>query len=212
MKRQIAVGRATLSVFLLASVFNNIEARGADPRTVKTITADESIQTKQLRALADGGNSIDDKLFVLWEYAGALRERELAKVVLSRSDDPEVKALAILVRDGHQAGMDAMVPIASELGIALPEGPTAIEYAAIEAAGALKTADLERFFLRRQRAMHAWDITVFNDFGAVAKNDRLKRYVAGTRKPLRDHAETVVRLANKKGIPGGLTTIQTDAR
>jgi hypothetical protein len=73
-------------------------------------------------------------------------------------------------------------------------------------------ADLERFFLRRQRAMHAWDLTVFDDFGAVAKNDRLKRYVAGTRKPLRDHAETVVRLANKKGIPGGLTTIQAEAR
>jgi hypothetical protein len=170
--------------------------------------ANDVLQVKQLGTLANDPKSIEDKLFVLWEYAGALRERELAKIVLNKATDPEVKALAILVRDGHQAGINTMEPIAHELGIVLPDGPTRTELAAIEAAGALPPADLERFFLRRQRAMHAWDITVFEDFGAVAANESLKRYVNETRVPLRDHAATVVRLANNRGIPGGLTAIQ----
>jgi hypothetical protein len=72
--------------------------------------------------------------------------------------------------------------------------------------------DFERFFLRRQRAMHAWDITVFEDFGAVAKNPTLRRYVADTRAPLAKHADMVVQLSNKRGIPGGLTTIQSGGR
>lgn len=205
MKRVTIMMAAALSVALLTTGFSGT------PQNAKAIAAEYSAQTKQLQSLAKEGGSIDDKLFVLWEYAGALRERELAKVVLGKAADPEVKALAQLVRDGHQAGMDAMVPIAEELRITLPRQTTAIESAAIEAAGALPVADLELFFLRRQRAMHAWDITVFDDFGAVAKNERLKRYVAGTRAPLREHAETVVRLANKRGIPGGLTTVQAAA-
>jgi hypothetical protein len=218
MTRATEIVAATLSVVLLTTGFSGAEAlpnsasRDVAPQVAKANAVDYSVQTRQLRDLAEDGGAIDDKLFVLWEYAGALRERELAKTVLGKATDPEVKALAVLVRDGHQAGMDAMVPIAEELGITLPEGTTAIELAAIEAAGALPPVDLERFFLLRQRAMHAWDITVFDDFGAVAKNERLKRYVADTRAPLRDHAETVVRLANKRGIPGGLTTIQATAR
>jgi hypothetical protein len=170
-------------------------------------TNDMAGQVRQLRAAVNDPATIDDKLFILWEYAGALRERELAIAVLAKTADPEVKALAELVRDGHQLGMDAMRPSATELGLTLPERSTEVERAAIEAAAALPTADLERFFLRRQRAMHAWDVTVFDDYHAVAANASLKRYVAATRQPLRQHAELVVKLANKKGIPGGLAEL-----
>jgi len=184
---------------------------GADVRwTGEDAAAGDLGQVVQLRKVGEDPATIEDKLFVLWEYAGALRERELAKLVSGKTADPEIRALAILVRDGHQAGMDIMVPIAGELGIVLPKGPTAIDLAAIEAAGALSPSDLDQFFLRRQRAMHAWDITVFDDYGAAAKNQRLQRYIAATRQPLRDHAQTVVRLANQRGIPGGLNTIGAD--
>lgn len=148
---------------------------------------------------------------MLWEYAGALRERDLAKAVLAKSQNAEVRSLNTLVRDGHQAGVNAMKPIAVELGIVLPAAPTAIEVGAIDAASALPPADLDRFFLRRQRATHAWDVTVFDDYGTTARNVGLKRYVAATRDPLRQHAETVVRLANEMGIAGGLTTIGPEA-
>jgi putative membrane protein len=181
-------------------------ASGASGDTAAAhVAVAEGAQVAQLRGAGTSPESIDDKLFVLWEYAGALRERALAAVVEKRAVDPEVGALAKLVRDGHQLGMDVMRPIAVDLAITLPEVPTAIELAAIEAASKLPPADLERFFLRRQRAMHAWDVTVFDDYGAVAKNERLKRYVAATRAPLREHAALVDRLARKKGVADGAT-------
>jgi hypothetical protein len=201
-----------MRIMLLASSFVLLAVGIGGAQRDRAVAADQSVQTTQLRAMAREPDTIDDKLFVLWEYAGALRERELAKAVLNKAVDPEVKALAVLVRDGHQAGMDRMVPVARELRIALPEGPTEVELAAIDAAAALPPVDLERFFLRRQRAMHAWDITVFEDFATVAKNPTLRRYVADTRAPLREHAVTVVQLSNKRGIPGGLTTIPTAGR
>jgi hypothetical protein len=89
----------------------------------------------------------------------------------------------------------------------LPERESPAELAAIEATRALSAADLELFFLRRQRAMHAWDITVFDDYGAATKNPQLKRYVEATRAPLRKHAQQVVDLANKKGIAGSVTLV-----
>jgi len=54
--------------------------------------------------------------------------------------------------------------------------------------------------LLRQRAMHAWDITVFDDYLAFARNERLRRYVHDVRAPLRDHAEAVPRGSNRRGI------------
>ena len=82
--RLTTIRRATLTVVLLASGCSGVEGQDAGTNTA---TADESVQTRQLRAVAQRGDSIDDKLFVLWEYAGALRERELAKAVLSKADD-----------------------------------------------------------------------------------------------------------------------------
>lgn len=164
------------------------------------------------RAAARQPGKLDDTLFILWEYAGALREQALARVVLRTTGDPDIKALATMVIDGHQLGMDIMRPIAAELGITLPQRPTAIELAAVEAAGALPPAALDLFFLRRQRAMHAWDITVFDDYLGAASNARLKQYVAATRAPLREHADWVNRVARKRGIEGGLTVIGPAAR
>ena len=62
--------------------------------------------------------SIEDKIFILTEYSAALRERELAKVVLGLSSDPDVLKLAKMVRDGHQ--MDRMDEIARAMKLRTP--------------------------------------------------------------------------------------------
>lgn len=201
-------------LIILAAVLGALAApsQGADAPCTNAVAVntglDSNSQVEQARASADDPRTLEDKHFILWEYAGALRERELAKVVEQRARDPEVRALARLVRDGHQAGMDAMIPAATELNLCLPDRPTRHESAAIEAMRALPPEDLERFFLRRQRAMHAWDITVFADYAAAANNAKLKKYVVATRAPLREHAEFVDRVANKKGIAGRLRAVE----
>jgi hypothetical protein len=163
-------------------------------------TPADADQAAQFQAARGDPATLDDKLFILWEYGGALRERALAEVVLAKATDPAIKDLAVLVRDGHQLGMDAMKPPAAQLGLRLPTAPTSLERAAIDAAAALPPRELEAFFLRRQRAMHAWDIKVFEDYAGVARNAALKRYVAATIAPLREHADTVDRLARKSGV------------
>jgi hypothetical protein len=158
-------------------------------------------QVEQLKGIESRpGETIEDSLFILWEYGGALREVELAKIVLAKSRDTEIQALARLVRDGHRAGMEAMRAPAAELSLALPTEPTPAEMAAIGAAAAMPTERLEAFFLRRQRAMHAWDVTVFDDYSLAAVNPRLRAYVEATRAPLREHAAIVDRLARARGI------------
>lgn len=158
-------------------------------------------QIDQLEALAvKPAAAIDDSLFILWEYGGALRERALARAVLTKAADPEVRALAGLVRDGHQAGMDAMTGPASELGLTLPTQPTALETAAIAAAQALPVRQFEDFFIRRQRSMHAWDVTAFDDFRRTATNPALRAYVDAVRAPLREHSGQVDRLARRRGL------------
>ncbi|NEU96767.1 hypothetical protein [Bradyrhizobium uaiense] len=71
----------------------------------------------------------------------------------------------------------------------------------------MPTDQLVRYFLIRQRVMHAWDITIFTDYASVAADDQLRQYVRDTLAPLRRHAELVVRLSNARGIRGGLATI-----
>lgn len=95
-----------------------------------------------------------------------------------------------------------MLEPARQLGRVLPMEPTAVESAAFDAASALLPEELEMLFLRRQRAMHAWDITVFNDYATAAHEPTLRRYVEATKAPLRKHARIVVELANKRGLAG----------
>jgi len=168
---------------------------------------DEQSQIKQVRASAKELRSISDKHFVLEEHQGALRERALAEIVLERGSDPEIMELGRLVRDGHQLGIDKLRSIAADLKITLPCNLSALEQANLDAIQALPSDELVRFFLLRQRVMHAWDITVFADFADVAVNDQLKQYVRDTLPPLRRHAELVVRLSNARGIRGGLVAV-----
>jgi predicted outer membrane protein len=149
--------------------------------------------------------STEDRLFITWEYAGAIREREIAKLVLTRSTDPEIRALAEMVRDGHRAGMDAMKPIAADLGIVLQGDPTPSELEALALASEMSSDELEHFFLRRQRAMHAWDLTVFKDYAAAATHPRLRQYVEATIRPLAEHAQQIEAAAGRRGINGRLT-------
>lgn len=168
---------------------------------------DERSQIKQLSLSAEEPRSVSDKHFVLEEHQGALRERALAEIVLGRVNDPDIEELGRVVRDGHQLGIDRLRSIAKVLNITLPCNLSPLEQANLDLIQALPTDELVRFFLIRQRVMHAWDITIFTDYVNFAANDQLKQYVRDTLPPLRRHAELVVRLSNARGIRGGLFAV-----
>jgi hypothetical protein len=176
-------------------------------RDVGCAVLDERSQITQLGLSTKEPRSIGDKHFVLEEHQGALRERALAEIVLERVSDPEIMELGRVVRDGHQLGIDRLRSIATTLNIALPCNLSPLEQANLDAIQALPSAELARFFLIRQRVMHAWDITIFTDYANVAANDQLKQYVRETLPPLRRHADLVVRLSNARGIRGGLVAV-----
>src|SRR5438445_9266409 len=164
---------------------------------------DERSQIKQLNLSAEETRFISDKHFVIEEHQGALRERALAEIVLERVSDPDIEELGKVVRDGHQLGIDRLRSIAAGLNITLPCNLSPLEQANLDLIQALPTEGLVRFFLIRQRVMHAWDITIFTDFANVAVNDQLKQYVHDKLAPLRRHAELVVQLSNARGIRAG---------
>lgn len=168
---------------------------------------DERAQIKQLNLSAEQPPSISDKHFVIEEHQGALRERALAEIVLERVSDPDIEELGKVVRDGHQLGIDRLRSIAAGLNITLPCNLSPVEQATLDLIQALPSDQLVRYFLIRQRVMHAWDITIFTDYASVAADAQLRQYVRDTLAPLRRHAELVVRLSNARGIRGGLATI-----
>ena len=170
-------------------------------------TSSVQVEVEQFRSLANDPGSMSDKLFVLGEHRIGMRERALGEIVLERTRDPQIKELAKMVRDGHQLGVDRLRAVAADLKVTLPREITPTERANLEAIGNLPNEELTRFFLIRQRAMHAWDITIFTDFANVVVNESLKRYVVETLPPLRQHAEQVVQLANAKGVDGGLVAV-----
>ncbi|WP_394827340.1 DUF4142 domain-containing protein [Pendulispora albinea] len=170
-------------------------------------TPESNVDTAPYRALAHDPRAMSDKLFVLGEYRIGMRERALADIVFQRTPDPELKEMAKVVRDGHQAGVERLRTIAAELEVTLPTRIAPDEQASIEAIGSLPPEQLVRVFLIRQRAMHAWDIAIFADYADVVVNDSLKRYVRETMIPLRQHADQIIRLANAKGIDGGFVTV-----
>jgi predicted outer membrane protein len=169
--------------------------------------SDERSQTQQFRSLADDPRLINDKLFVLVEHRGGMRERDLAEIIIGRTNDPEMKQLAITMREGHQLGIDKLIAIASDLNMTLPSKISTSEKAELDTWRSIPPDELIRFYLVHQRAQHAWDITIFTDYENFAVNSKLKKYISETITPLRSHAEEIVKFANTKGINGGFSAI-----
>jgi predicted outer membrane protein len=163
-----------------------------------------SSSARQIGAAIDDPSLINDKLFVITEYEIGMRERALAEIVFERTTDPDVKALAKTVREGHQSGIDKLVSIASTLKIPLPDKISTADLIKLDIVQKMPAAEIPRFFLIHQKAIHAWDITIFSDYANFAVNEQLKKYILETQQPLRMHAEQVVLIANKKGVEGSL--------
>jgi len=164
----------------------------------------------QIGAVTDDPSQINDKLFIITEYEIGMRERALAEIIFERTTDADVKALAKTVREGHQLGIDKLISIASALKISLPDKISTAEQAKLDIVRKMPAGEIPRFFLIHQKAIHAWDITIFTDYANFAVNEQLKKYIQETQQPLRVHAEQVVQIANKKGIEGSLVTASAE--
>jgi predicted outer membrane protein len=183
-------------------------ARSQSLQTIASSTQSaEDHEVQVIEAIAKEPLLANDKLFVLREYRPALREQALAQIVIDSAVPSDIRSLAQMVRDGHGVGIAQLRSIAADLKLELPAMISTTEAAELAVLRTLPPAELATFFLLRQRAMHAWDITVFTDHERVVQNDRLRRYISETIKPLREHAETVDRVANAHGIRGGLVTV-----
>jgi predicted outer membrane protein len=164
----------------------------------------KSSPAKQIGAITGDPALINDKLFVITEYEIGMRERALAEIIFERTTDADVKALAKTVREGHQLGIDKLISIASALKVSLPDKISDAEQVKLDIVRKMPAGEIPRFFLIHQRAIHAWDITIFTDYANFAVNEQLKQYIQETQQPLRVHADQVVQIANKKGIGGSL--------
>jgi predicted outer membrane protein len=164
----------------------------------------KSLPAKQIGTITGDPALINDKLFVITEYEIGMRERALAEIIFERTTDADVKALAKTVREGHQLGIDKLISIASALKVSLPDKISDAEQVKLDIVRKMPAGEIPRFFLIHQRAIHAWDITIFTDYANFAVNEQLKQYIQETQQPLREHAKEVVQIANKKGIGGSL--------
>jgi predicted outer membrane protein len=194
----VSLTRTTLSIFIIVIVACNHESGNKE--------------AEQVRQFADDPKLVNDKLFVLVENNGAIRERTIATLVLEKTTDPQVKEIAQFVKDGHQAGIDRLKEIAAELKMVLPLKPTGLDVATVEVLKSLTQQDLTNYFLIRQRAQHAWDLTLFTDYSGKAVNEKLRKYIRETIAPLREHAQQIVAISNAKGISGGLSTEKDPAQ
>lgn len=160
------------------------------------------LQRERINSFTVDSQLINDKLFILVEHNGGMRERAIADVVHKRTNDPEVKELAKVFREGHQLGIDRLRTIASKLKITLSHELSPDDQLQVNVIQSLSSDEIGRFFLIRHRAMHAWDITVFTDYLNFAVDDELRKYIRETLPPLILHGQQVVQLSNARGIKG----------
>ena len=159
----------------------------------------EKIYISQMEELTREGFK-NDKTFVIEEHAGAIRECAMADMIIKHTTDTELKALAQMVKDGHQAGIDQLEAIAAELKVTLVTEPFDVDVNKIELLRSMTSQELARYYLIHQQSMHGWDIAAFTSYANHAQNESLKKYVLGTIAPLKEHADQVVTLGRSKGI------------
>ena len=65
-----------------------------------------------------------DKAFVKKALEGSMAEVEMGKLALQKSSDDQVKQFAQRMVDDHSKMVDQLKPVAEQMGVKVPDGPS----------------------------------------------------------------------------------------
>jgi putative membrane protein len=114
-----------------------------------------------MNAVPAGQTSPEDRVFLKDALQGGMAQVRLGQLALQKSSNPEVKQFAQKMVDDHTRMGDQLKPIAQQIGVKIPDGPSKKDKATITKMEALNGDDFDKIYMKDMVKDHKSDLAAF---------------------------------------------------
>jgi len=172
------------------------QPNASSPPPSGDIEQQQQQQTQQMERLASPDM---DKAFVKKALEGSMAEVEMGKLALQKSSDDQVKQFAQRMVDDHSKMVDELKPVAEQLGVKIPDGPSKGQKKKMDKMQALSGDAFDQAYIKDMVKDHKSDASEFKQEAQSTQNPQLKQMVMQSDQIIESHLQQIQQIAQTKG-------------
>jgi putative membrane protein len=139
-----------------------------------TSTNNMNTTANGIGAVPAGATSPEDRVFLKEALEGGMAEVQLGQLALQKSNNADVKQFAQRMVDDHTKMGDQLKPIAQQIGVKIPDGPSKKDKAIIAKLQALNGDDFDKAYMKDMVKDHKADLSAFHSEADMGSNLAVK--------------------------------------
>jgi putative membrane protein len=153
-------------------------------------------------ATAPTAQNFGDQAFVTKAMEGGLAEVELGKLAADKSQSQDVKQFAQkMVNDHSQMGDKWFKPVAQQLGVSEPKGPSKKDKKLIEKLQGLSGQQFDTEYIQAMVKDHKDDLKEFQNESQAAQDPNVKQIAEQGSKVISQHLQMIEQIAQNHNVP-----------
>jgi len=155
----------------------------------------------QMNAMTGPGqNTAIDKMFVKKALQGGMAEVQLGQLTLQKSNNDQVKQFAQKMIDDHTKLGEEMKPVAQQLGISAPDGPSKKDKATMAKLEALSGPAYDQAYIKDMVKDHKQDLSEFQTEASSGQDQTVKDAANQGSKVIAQHLQMIQQLAKDQNV------------
>ena len=146
-----------------------------------------------------------DKAFVKKALQGNMAEIQMGQLALEKSSDAQVKQFAQRMVDDHGKMQDQLKPVAEQMGVQVPAGPSKSQMKSMDKMKALSGEAFDHAYMKDMVKDHKTDDHEFKQVAETTQNPQLKQVVTESQQIIQSHLEQAQQIAQSKGADKATT-------
>jgi putative membrane protein len=163
-----------------------------------------SMQDQQQQMGANGPSAVNagpaiDKAFVKKALEGNVGEIQMGQLALQKSNDDQVKQFAQRMVDDHGKMQDQFKPVAEQMGVKVPDGPSKGQMKKMDKMKALSGDAFDQAYVKDMVKDHKSDANEFKQEAQNTQNPQLKQLATEGGQTIESHLQQIQQIAQTKG-------------
>jgi putative membrane protein len=138
-----------------------------------------------------------EKNFLKKAEEADIKERNVGRVVLEKSQNKDVKDYAQMLVDDHSKNLRDVVDLMNQKGMAQPKDLPEVKHDALDKLNAMSGTELDREFVKMMLDDHQKDVSEFRNEANTAQDKDVKDYATHTLPMLEKHLQKAQELQGK---------------
>lgn len=207
---RVSLGAGTV---LLSSAFALAQAPGSpqqpsmpQSQTSPDTTGSQSPTTNQSasQGAPNSAQEISERAFISKALEGGMAEVQLGQLAQQKSQSNDVKQFAAkMVNDHGQMGEKWLKPVAQQMGINEPSGPSKKDKKELEKLQGLSAQDFDREYITMMVKDHQKDLKEFKEEANAAQDPNVKQIADKGSQVIQQHLQLIEQIARNHNVDVG---------